>query len=82
MHATEARMLVSCCVIRGCDSGNSNMTALLRQSIYSRFAGYEDVNDAERLSADLVMRHVVVGGRAMGLYGSGKSATNWHAVNP
>jgi hypothetical protein len=26
---------------------------LLRQSIYSRLAGYEDVNDAERLSQDL-----------------------------
>ncbi len=28
---------------------------LLRQSIYSRLAGYEDVNDAERLSIDPVM---------------------------
>ena len=36
---------------------------LLRQSIYSRLAGYEDVNDAERLCVDPTMRHVV-GGRA------------------
>ena len=36
---------------------------LLRQSIYSRLAGYEDVNDAERLSVDPAMRQVV-GGRA------------------
>src|SRR5262249_3318536 len=39
------------------------MTALLRQSIYSRLAGYEDVNDAERLCVDPAMR-TVVGGRA------------------
>ncbi|QDT24799.1 transposase [Gimesia panareensis] len=36
---------------------------LLRQSIYCRLAGYEDVNDAERLCVDPAMRHVV-GGRA------------------
>jgi hypothetical protein len=36
---------------------------LLRQSIYGRLAGYEDVNDAERLCVDPAMRHVV-GGRA------------------
>ena len=39
------------------------LAALLRQSIYSRLAGYDDVNDAERLCVDPAMRHVV-GGRA------------------
>jgi hypothetical protein len=29
---------------------------LLRQSVYSRLAGYEDVNDAERVSADPAFR--------------------------
>ncbi len=35
----------------------------LRQSINNRLAGYEDANDAEGLSVDSAMRHVV-GGRA------------------
>lgn len=40
-----------------------SMTAILRQSLYSRLAGYEDTNDAERLAVDPEMRQVV-GGRA------------------
>ena len=40
-----------------------SITALLRQSVYSRLAGYEDTNDAERLCVDPAMRRVV-GGRA------------------
>jgi hypothetical protein len=32
------------------------LTDLLRQSIYSRMAGYEDVNDAERLAQDPTFR--------------------------
>jgi hypothetical protein len=35
-----------------------DITILLRQSVYSRLAGYEDVNDAKRLSIDPVMRAV------------------------
>jgi hypothetical protein len=35
------------------------LTPLLRQSIYSRLAGYDDTNDAERLSQDPAMRVVV-----------------------
>jgi len=33
-----------------------SFTDLLRQSVYSRLAGYEDVNDAERLSQDPTFR--------------------------
>ena len=39
------------------------LVGLLRQSVYSRLAGYEDTNDAERLAVDPAMRQVI-GGRA------------------
>ena len=47
---------------RGGRNVQHQLAALLRQSVYSRWAGYEDTNDAERLADDPVMR-VVVGGR-------------------
>jgi hypothetical protein len=35
-----------------------DLTSLIRQSVYSRLAGYEDVNDAERLAVDPTMRAI------------------------
>src|ERR687884_2211382 len=40
------------------------LIAQLRQSVFGRLAGYEDVNDAERLAYDPAMRWIV-GGRAV-----------------
>ncbi len=40
------------------------LVGLLRQSVYSRLAGYEDTNDAERLAQDPTMRIIV--GRRVG----------------
>ena len=53
-------------LLNDCRTGKNtqhSMVALMRQSIFSRLAGYEDTHDAERLSVDPTMRHVV-GGRA------------------
>lgn len=38
-------------------STQHTMTALLRQTVFSGLAGYEDTNDAERLSVNPAMRY-------------------------
>ena len=45
-------------------NGRHSLIAQLRQSVFGRLAGYEDVNDADRLGCDPAMRWVV-GGRAV-----------------
>src|SRR5260370_19446395 len=57
------------------------LVGLLRQSIFGRLAGYEDVNAAERLCRDPAMRGVVGGGAPMGRAASasqmGRLETEW-----
>ena len=45
-------------------NGRHDVVGLLRQSVYGRLAGYEDVNDADRLGRDPAMRWIV-GGKAV-----------------
>ena len=45
-------------------NGRHRLGGLLRQSVFGRLAGYEDVNDADRLCSDPAMRWVV-GDRAI-----------------
>ena len=47
---------------RGGRNVQHQLVPLLRQSVYSRLAGYEDTNDADRLAQDPAMR-VIVGRR-------------------
>src|SRR5210317_1755966 len=48
------------------------LDGLFRQSVYGRLAGYGDVNDADRLALDPVMRQVV-GGRAVDAHAASTS---------
>ena len=45
-------------------NGVHTLLGLLRQSVFGRLAGYEGVNDAQRLFRDPVMRQII-GGRAI-----------------
>jgi Transposase DDE domain group 1 len=62
-------------------NGRDQLVGLLRQSVFGRLAGYEDVNDAERLCRDPAMRWVVGGRAPMGQAASasqmGRFETEW-----
>src|SRR5215469_13775894 len=47
-------------------NGRHALVGLLRQSVFGRLAGYEDVNDSERLRHDPAMRWIVGGKAAQG----------------
>ena len=47
-------------------NGRHALVGMLRQSVFGRLAGYEDVNDADRLRHDPAMRWVVGGKAAQG----------------
>ena len=61
------------------------LTGLLRQSVFGRLAGYEDVNDAERLSRDPAMRAIVdrkgLDRRAASTSQMGRFETEWLATD-
>ena len=46
------------------ENGRHGLVAQFRQSVFGRLGGYDDVNDADRLSLDPVMRWIV-GGQAV-----------------
>jgi len=59
------------------------LAGLLRQSVFGRLAGYEDVNDADRLARDPAMRWIV-GGHAVAKQAAsasqiGRFETEWLA---
>src|SRR6202163_3020329 len=62
-------------------NGRHRLAGLLRQSVFGRLAGYEDVNDAERLCRDPAMRWVVGDRAIVGFAASasqmGRFETKW-----
>src|SRR5262252_1158140 len=66
-------------------NGRHALVGLLRQSVFGRLAGYEDVNDAERLRHDPAMRWIIGGkavvGRAASPSQIGRFETQWLATD-
>src|ERR1700693_3562910 len=64
-------------------NGRHLLGGLLRQSVFGRLAGYEDVNDADRLCRDPAMRWVVgdraITGSAASASQMGRFETEWLA---
>jgi hypothetical protein len=62
-------------------NGRHRLAGLLRQSVFGRLAGYEDVNDAERLCRDPAIRWVVgdraIAGSAASASQMGRFETKW-----
>ena len=62
-------------------NGRHQLVGLLRQSVFGRLAGYEDVNDADRLCRDPAMRWVVgdraIEGTAASASQMGRFETQW-----
>ena len=62
-------------------NGRHALVGMLRQAVFGRLAGYEDVNDAERLRNDPAMRWIVGGKAALGCAASasqmGRFETRW-----
>jgi hypothetical protein len=67
--------------VRTGTNGRHRLAGLLRQSVFGRLAGYEDVNDAERLCRDPAMRWVVghqaIAGTAASASQMGRFETKW-----
>src|SRR5215213_7885532 len=67
--------------VRTGKNGWHRLAGLLRQSVFGRLAGYEDVNDAERLRRDPAMRWVVgdqaISGSAASASQMGRFETKW-----
>src|SRR5262249_7784528 len=65
-------------------NGRHALAGLFRQSVFGRLAGYEDVNDAERLRHDPAMRWIVGGKAAQRSAASpsqmGRFETQWLAA--